>query len=69
MKDDGFFSFCIPLNQPDNFEEGTIYFEDGITTHLEKGDALIYSGKTKHINIPVKKGIKYTLFGFIDLNL
>ena len=69
LKDDGFFSFCIPLNQPDNFEEGTIYFEDGITTHLEKGDALIYSGKTKHINIPVKKGIKYTLFGFIDLNL
>jgi len=69
LKDDGFFSFCISLNQPDNFEEGGIYFEDGITTHLEQGDALIYSGKIKHMNIPVTKGIKYKLFGFIDFNL
>jgi len=69
LKDDGFFSFCISLNQPPNFEECGIYFEDGITTHLEKGDALIYSGKIRHMNIPVTKGIKYTLFGFIDFNL
>ena len=69
LKDDGFFSFCISLNQPDNFEEGGIYFEDGITNHLEQGDALIYSGKIKHNNIPITKGIKYTLFGFMDFNL
>jgi len=69
LKDDGFFSFCISLNQPANFEGGTIYFEDGITSHLEQGDALIYSGKIKHMNIPVIKGDKYTLFGFLDFNL
>jgi hypothetical protein len=69
LKDDGFFSFCISLNKPDNFEECGIYFEDGITNHLEQGDALIYSGKIKHVNIPVTKGIKYTLFGFMEFNL
>ena len=68
-KDNGFLSFCISLSQSANFEGGGIYFEDGITTHLEQGDALIYSGKIKHMNIPVMKGSKYTLFGFIDLNL
>ena len=69
IEDPGFVSFCISLSQPANFEGGSIYFEDGITTHLEQGDALIYSGKIKHINIPVTKGVKYTLFGFLDLNI
>ena len=69
FKDNGFFSFCISLNQPSNFEGGGIYFEDGITSYLDQGDVLIYSGKIKHTIIPITKGVKYTLFGFIDLNL
>lgn len=70
LKDEGFFKFCIPLNQQGiDFEGGGIYFEDGITSYLEQGDILIYSGKIKHTNIPITKGIKYTLVGFIDLSL
>jgi hypothetical protein len=57
----------ILLSDPKDFEGGGTYFEDEITTYLEKGDALIHSGRTKHSGLNITKGKRYILVAFIHV--
>lgn len=67
--DGSFISFNILLSNPNNFEGGGTYFEDGLTTFLEQGDILIHSSRTKHAGKPVTKGMRYVLIGFLNLTV
>jgi len=58
----------ILLSDPSDFQGGGTYFDDGIVTYLEKGDALIHSGRTKHAGLEITKGKRYILVAFIHIH-
>jgi hypothetical protein len=60
-------SVNILLSDPKDFEGGGTYFEDEITTFLEKGDVLIHGGQTKHSGLEITKGKRYILVAFIHI--
>ena len=58
------FSFILALN--DNYEGGgTRFIKKGETVKLNTGDILIFSGQTRHAGVPVTKGTRYIVPGFI----
>jgi len=67
--DDSFLSFQILLNENSLFEGGGTYFDDGLIMYPNQGDLVIHSSRIKHSGLPITKGIRYLLVGFIDLNL
>jgi hypothetical protein len=66
-KDGSVLSFSILLNDANEFEGGGTYFDDGLTAYLNQGDMIIHSGKIKHSGLPITKGLRYLLVGFIDI--
>jgi hypothetical protein len=66
-KDGSILSFSILLNDVNEFEGGGTYFDDGLIAYLNKGDMIIHSGKIKHSGLPITKGVRYLLVGFIDI--
>lgn len=70
MHNDGnFISFSILLNGTNEFEGGGTYFDDGLTCHLNQGDMIVHSGLVKHSGLPVTKGVRYLLVGFVDMTI
>lgn len=67
--DGSFLSFQILLSNTSSFEGGGTYFDDGLTLNPEQGDLIIHSSRIKHSGLPITKGVRYLLVGFIDLNL
>ena len=67
--DDSFLSFSILLNDNSEFEGGGTYFDDGLTYHLNKGELLLHSGQIKHSGLPITKGKRYLLVGFLHINM
>ena len=65
--DSAFITFNISLNSTSEYEGGGTYFDDGLTFQNDIGDALIHCGKIEHIGLPVKKGVRYILVGFINI--
>ena len=66
--DGSLFSFNILLNDPNDFEGGGTRFyykNDIISCENTKGGLIIHSGKVYHEGIPITKGIRYILVGFI----
>jgi hypothetical protein len=55
------------LSDPSEFEGGGTYFDDDITTYLEKGDSIIHGGNTKHSGLEITKGKRYVLVTFIQI--
>jgi hypothetical protein len=68
-KDGSFLSFNILLSSPDEFEGGGTYFDDGLIMKSEQGDLTIHSSKIKHAGLPITKGTRYLLVGFVNLEL
>ena len=64
-----FITFNLLLSNENDFEGGGTYFDDGLNLFLEQGDLLIHSGKVKHCGLPIKKGFRYLLVGFINIKL
>lgn len=65
--DSSFLTFNIALNSANEYEGGGTYFDDGLTCKNDIGDMLIHCGKIDHIGIPIKKGVRYILVGFINI--
>uniref|UniRef100_A0A6C0B6C2 Fe2OG dioxygenase domain-containing protein n=1 Tax=viral metagenome TaxID=1070528 RepID=A0A6C0B6C2_9ZZZZ len=65
--DSAFITFNISLNSQFEYEGGGTYFDDGLTFQNDIGDVLIHCGKIEHIGLPVKKGARYILVGFINI--
>jgi hypothetical protein len=65
--DGSFLSFNILLSDKNDFEGGGTYFDDGLTAHLEQGDIFIHSSKIKHAGLPITKGTRYLLVGFLNI--
>ena len=58
-------SISILLN--DGFDGGDLIYEDGITSHAEKGDMLIHTRRHVHGVKPVTKGVRYSLILFLQI--
>jgi hypothetical protein len=67
--DGSFLSFNILLSDKNDFEGGGTYFDDGLTAQLEQGDILIHSSRIKHAGLPITKGTRYLLVGFLNINI
>lgn len=60
------FSFVLALNSPDEYEGGGTYFvNQQKRIQLNKGDCLVFCGQNKHQGMPVTKGKRFVLAGFI----
>lgn len=68
-KDGSFISFNILLSDVTDFEGGGTYFDDGLIMKGEQGDLIIHSSRIKHSGLPITKGIRYLLVGFLNINL
>ena len=68
-KDGSFFSFNILLSNPTDFEGGGTYFDDGLIMTPEQGGLIIHSSKMKHSGLPITKGTRYLLVGFINIDM
>jgi len=66
--DGSFLSFSVLLNDKNEFEGGGTYFDDGLTCSLDQGDLSIHSSLIKHSGLPVTKGTRYLLVGFLDID-
>jgi len=66
-KDGSFISFNILLNESGEFEGGGTLFDDGLTYHSEQGNMLIHSSRINHSGLPITKGYRYLLVGFLDI--
>ena len=67
-KDGCLISFNILLNNPNDFEGGgTKFYYDKSEVHVDntKGGLIIHSGRVNHEGIPITKGKRYILVGFI----
>ena len=58
------FSFIVALND-DYVGGGTHFSKENKTIHLKTGDVVIFCGQTRHGGIPVTKGTRYILPGFL----
>ena len=67
--DGSFLSFSILLNDASDFEGGGTYFDDGLTCRLNKGDMLLHSSQIKHSGLPITKGKRYLLVGFLNIDM
>jgi len=67
--DGSFLSFNILLNDISEFEGGGTYFDDGLTCRLNKGEMLLHSSQIKHCGLPITKGKRYLLVGFLDIDM
>lgn len=67
--DESFLSFSILLNDTNEFEGGGTYFDDGLTCFLNKGEMLLHSSQIKYSGLPVTKGKRYLLVGFLDIDM
>jgi hypothetical protein len=67
--DGSFLSFSLLLNDASEFEGGGTYFDDGLTCRLNKGDMLLHSSQIKHSGLPITKGKRYLLVGFLDIDM
>ena len=68
-KDGSFISFSILLSNHNDFEGGGTQFEDGLVTKIKQGDILIHSSLITHSGVPITKGKRYLLVGFVNLKL
>jgi hypothetical protein len=68
-KDGSFLSFNILLSNPNDFEGGGTYFDDGLIMTPEQGDLILHSSKMNHSGLPITKGTRYLLVGFVNLEL
>jgi hypothetical protein len=68
-KDGSFLSFNILLSNCADFEGGGTYFDDGLIMKGKQGDLIIHSSRINHSGLPITKGTRYLLVGFVNLNL
>lgn len=61
-QDGSIFSFIVPLN--DDYEGGGTEF-DGIVHHSQVGEAFLFCGQQEHSGVPITKGTRYVLAGFL----
>jgi hypothetical protein len=65
--DESLLSFNILLSDKTDFEGGGTYFDDGLIVKLEQGSVVVHSSKIKHAGLPITKGTRYILVGFVNI--
>jgi len=64
--DDSTFSFNILLNAADAFEGGgTLFEQSGQVVKPPRGCAVVHSGHARHGGLPITRGERYLLVGFV----
>ena len=67
--DGSLFSFQILLNKNTDFDGGGTLFDDTYIHYPDIGDLCVHCGKFKHGGIPITKGKRYLLVGFLNIDL
>ena len=61
------YSFNVLLSPEDSFEGGGTHFETlGRTCKPRQGEILLHRGDLRHAGMPVTKGTRYILVGFVN---
>ena len=66
-KDGTHLSFNIMLSDINDYQGGGTYFEDGLTSYLNRGDVLVHSGHINHGSHDITKGSRYVLVVFFNI--
>ena len=65
-RDGSTFSFNILLSEPSAFEGGGTFFEPtGLVARPSQGGAVCHSGQVRHSGVPISRGERYLLVGFV----
>lgn len=68
-KDNSDVSFIMLLNNPKSFEGGGTYFPIiNKTVFLEQGELVLFNGQLVHEGLPVTKGKRFILSGFVKFS-
>jgi hypothetical protein len=66
--DGSVFSFNVLLNEPADFDGGGTHFEaSGRTVRPPRGGAVGHSGQVRHSGVPITRGERYLLVGFVGV--
>ena len=69
-RDGSVLSFNILLNDSSEFDGGGTWFDHTSQTHhICQGDVLVHSGKLRHAGMPITRGERFILVGFVDAGL
>lgn len=67
--DGSFLSFQVLLSDKNDFEGGGTYFDDGLIMKPSQGDLILHSSRMKHAGLPITKGRRYLLVGFVNIDI
>lgn len=68
MHNDGsFLTFNMALNSEGDYDGGGTLFEDGVIMRVGQGDVVWHCGQIKHGGLPITRGTRYLLVGFLNL--
>lgn len=68
-RDGSVLSFNLLLNDPTEFDGGGTYFQhDDSTIPIDQGQVVVHSGKWLHAGVPVTRGVRLILVGFLNIN-
>ena len=69
-RDGSVLSFNVLLNDAAAFDGGGTWFDHTQRTHhIGQGDVLVHSGKLRHAGMPITRGKRFILVGFVDAGL
>jgi hypothetical protein len=60
-------TFQITLSSLEEYEGGGTEYCDGCILKPNKGALTIQSGFVKHAGVPITKGLRYVLVGFVEM--
>eukprot|EP00947_MAST-08B_sp_MAST-8B-sp1_P002467 g2467.t1 len=68
-KDLSIFTFIVLLSEPDDFDHGGTYFSQGNSAVVltKQGDAVLHRGALLHGAVPVTRGERIVLVGFLNI--
>lgn len=62
-------TFQIALSSLEDYEGGGTEYCDGCIVKPNKGALTIQSGFVKHAGVPITKGVRYVLVGFVEISI
>ena len=67
--DGNILTFQITLSSLEDYEGGGTEYCDGCIVKPNKGALTIQSGFVKHAGVPITKGLRYVLVGFVEMSI
>jgi predicted 2-oxoglutarate/Fe(II)-dependent dioxygenase YbiX len=67
--DGSIISFNVLLSEPVDFDGGGTFFSHlGRVVAPDQGEAVVHDGKKQHAGVPITRGVRYLLVGFVEVS-